>query len=126
MHNNILVCKMGLQGDGLAVISPFFTTTTAMNILDTYQKAGVIVMRIFRWNFQPHFFWGFVLTLQGIWWPPLFAAGIAATMIKEALDLRSKKHWCWIDFGCGIVGSIAALIFLCFEPLAKLTSTPIG
>jgi len=69
-------------------------------------------MSIFRWDFQLHFFWGFVLTLQGVWWPPFFAAGIAVTVIKEALDLWSKKHWCWDDFRCGILGSISALIYL--------------
>ena len=71
-------------------------------------------MQIFRWDFQLHFFWGFVLTLLGVWWTPFFAAGIVVTVIKEVLDLWSKKHWCWGDFGCGISGSISALIYLNF------------
>jgi len=83
-----------------------------MNILKTYQKAGIFIMLIFRWDLQLHFFWGFVLTLQGVWWTPFFAAGIAVTVIKETLDLWSKKHWCWGDFWCGIWGSISALIYL--------------
>lgn len=83
-----------------------------MDLLQTYQKAGNRVMRIFRWDLQLHFFWGFVLTLLGIYWSPLYAAGIFVTVIKEALDLWSKKHWSWSDFWCGITGSISALLYL--------------
>ena len=71
-----------------------------MDLLQTYQKKAISVMRIFRWDLQLHFFWGFVLTLLG--------AGVGVTLIKEALDLWSKGRWSWDDVWCGLVGSGAA------------------
>lgn len=83
-----------------------------VSILSTYLKAGTVVMRIFRWDLQLHFFWGFVLTLLGIFWPLLYGAGFAVTIIKESLDLWSKGHWSWGDFWWGCIGSGAAVLFL--------------
>lgn len=83
-----------------------------MSLLSSYQKAATVVMRIFRWDLQLHFFWGFVLTLNGVFWPPLYGAGFAVTIIKEALDLWSKKRWSWDDVWWGFTGSGLALVFL--------------
>lgn len=69
-------------------------------------------MNICRLDLQVHFFWGFVLTLAGIYGPPLFSAGIAVTVIKEALDLWSKGHWSWGNFWFGLAGSFLALAFV--------------
>ncbi len=83
-----------------------------MTLFHKYQKAGIIVTRIFRWDLQLHFFWGFALTLLGVYWLPLYSAGIAITVIKESLDIWSKGYWSWGDFWWGIVGSVTALFFL--------------
>jgi hypothetical protein len=83
-----------------------------MDLLQTYQKKAISVMRIFRWDLQLHFFWGFVLTLLGVFWSPLYGAGVGVTLIKEALDLWSKGRWSWDDVWCGLLGSGAALAFL--------------
>ncbi len=69
-------------------------------------------MQIFRWDLQLHFFWGFMLTLGGVYWQPLLAAGIVITVVKEFLDLWSKDHWSWGDFWWGVIGSLLALLFL--------------
>ncbi|MCI5149195.1 MAG: hypothetical protein D3916_07390 [Candidatus Electrothrix sp. MAN1_4] len=83
-----------------------------MNLLQWYQRAALVVMRIFRWDLQLHFFWGFILTLLGVYWPPLYAAGIVVTVVKEGLDLWSKKLWSWDDVWLGIIGSLVALGYL--------------
>lgn len=83
-----------------------------MNLLSRHQQAGEKIMQIFRWDLQLHFFWGFLLTLCGVYWQPLLAAGIVITIIKEFLDLWSKDHWSWGDFWWGTIGSAAALLFL--------------
>jgi hypothetical protein len=80
-----------------------------MTLLTTYKKYGNLIMDIFRLDLQVHFFWGFFLTLGGIYWTPLFYAGFVVTIIKEALDLWSKGHWSWGDFWWGIGGSLIAL-----------------
>ncbi len=69
-------------------------------------------MRIFRWDLQLHFFWGFGLTLLGVYWAPLLGSGLAVTVIKEALDLWSKGRWSWGDVWWGVIGSALALIHL--------------
>lgn len=69
-------------------------------------------MRIFRWDLQLHFFWGFILTLLGVYWQPLYLSGVVVTLVKEALDLWSKGLWSWDDVGLGIVGSGVALLYL--------------
>ncbi len=69
-------------------------------------------MKFFRWDLQLHFFWGFILTLPGAYWPPLYSAGIVLTLIKEGLDLWSKGRWSWDDVWWGIAGSVLALIYL--------------
>ena len=84
----------------------------AHDTLALYKRLAVKVMRIFRWDLQLHFFWGFVLTLTGALWTPLYGAGLIATLIKEALDLWSKGAWEWDDVWCGIAGCAAALGFL--------------
>lgn len=83
-----------------------------MTLIQEYQKAAVFVMRIFRWDLQLHFFWGFTLTLLGVYWLPLYGAGITITVIKELLDVWSKGSWSWGDFWWGIVGSATAILFL--------------
>ena len=83
-----------------------------MRVLKEYRKYGTIVMRIFRWDLQLHFFWGFILTLLGAYWQPLYSAGVVVTLAKEALDLWSKGLWSWDDVWLGIGGSGAALLFL--------------
>ncbi|MCI5142082.1 MAG: hypothetical protein D3909_10245, partial [Candidatus Electrothrix sp. ATG1] len=42
------------------------------------------------WDLQLHFFWGFILTLLGVYWSPLYASGIIVTIVKEGLDLWSN------------------------------------
>jgi len=69
-------------------------------------------MQIFRWDLQLHFFWGFILTLLGVYWQPLFLSGVVVTLVKEALDLWSKDLWSWDDVWLGIVGSGVALLYL--------------
>ena len=81
-------------------------------MLSEYKWAAVIVMRIFRWDLQLHFFWGFILTLLGVYWFPLYLSGIVVTLVKEALDLWSKELWSWDDVWLGIIGSIVALAYL--------------
>ncbi len=81
-----------------------------MNLLDWYKKAGAGVMTLFRMDLQLHFFWGFLLTLLGVFWYPL------VTVVKEFLDLWSKKQWCWFDFWWGMTGCAAAMLFLYFSP----------
>ncbi len=83
-----------------------------MNLLSMYQKAGIFVMQVFRWDLQLHFFWGFVPTLLGVYWWPLYGAGIAITVTKEGLDLWSKGCWSWDDVWWGISGSGLALVFI--------------
>ncbi len=83
-----------------------------MNPLERYQHWGELVMRVFRFDLQAHFFWGFVLTLLGVYWPPLYCSGILVNVIKEALDLWSKKLWSWDDVVLGIAGWLAALGYL--------------
>ncbi len=83
-----------------------------MKLLTKYLKSGNVVMRIFRWDLQLHFFWGFILTLPGVYWWPLYSAGIVVTIIKEALDLWSKKLWSWDDVWLGFIGSGVALVYL--------------
>lgn len=82
------------------------------DVLKQYQQAGKIIMRIFRYDLQLHFFWGFILTLLGVYWPPLFVSGFAVTVIKEVLDLWSKGRWSWGDFWCGVLGSMLSLAYL--------------
>ena len=81
-------------------------------MLKEYKKYGIIVMQIFRWDLQLHFFWGFILTLLGVYWQPLFLSGVVVTLVKEALDLWSKDLWSWDDVWLGIVGSGVALLYL--------------
>lgn len=81
-----------------------------MSFLEAYKNAERVTLLIFRWDLQLHFFWGFTLTLLGQYWAPLYGAGLAVTLIKEALDLWSKRCWCWGDFWCGIAGCGAALL----------------
>jgi hypothetical protein len=83
-----------------------------MKLLAKYLKSGDIVMRIFRWDLQLHFFWGFILTLPGVYWWPLYSGGIVVTIVKEALDLWSKKLWSWDDVWLGFIGSGVAFIYL--------------
>ena len=83
-----------------------------MSLLERYQHWGEMVMRIFRFDLQTHFFWGFALTLLGVYWPPLYLSGILVNVVKETLDLWSKKLWSWDDVVLGIVGSLAALGYL--------------
>lgn len=73
-------------------------------------------MAIFRLDLQVHFFWGLILTLAGIYWPPLLAAGIVVTVVKEALDLWSKGHWSWGDFWWGLAGSALGLFMIWLHP----------
>lgn len=91
-----------------------------MKILTQYIEYGVVVMRIFRWDLQLHFFWGFILTLLGVYWWPLYSAGIVVTLKKEAIDLWSKKLWSWDDVWLGIIGSVVALVYLYFLDLLHL------
>lgn len=83
-----------------------------MLIVELYQKIGLKTMAIFRLDLQAHFFWGFLLTLLGIYWWPLFASGVVVTLIKEALDLWSKRHWCWGDTWAGLLGCFCAAGFI--------------
>ena len=83
-----------------------------MNLLERYKHWGEIVMRIFRFDLQAHFFWGFALTLLGVYWPPFYLSGIAVNVIKEALDLWSKQCWSWDDVWLGIAGSGVAFAYL--------------
>ncbi len=63
-------------------------------------------------DLQLHFFWGFSLTLLGVYWIPFLLTGVIVTLIKELFDLWSKDHWSWGDFWWGIIGSGVALFFL--------------
>lgn len=83
-----------------------------MDLLAWHQRTGKKIMQIFRWDLQLHFFWGFILTLTGVYWTPLLTSGIVVTVVKEFLDLWSKDHWSWGDFWWGIIGSFFALAFL--------------
>jgi len=83
-----------------------------MSLLTTYRKYGEKIMDLFRLDLQVHFFWGFFLTLGGIYWPPLYSAGIIVTVVKEALDLWSKGLWSWGDFWWGLAGSFLGLILV--------------
>jgi hypothetical protein len=71
-----------------------------------------MIMHIFRLDLQVHFFWGLFLSLAGIYWPPLLAAGFVVTVVKEALDLWSKGHWSWGDFWWGTAGSALGVWFV--------------
>lgn len=88
-----------------------------MSLLTTYRKYGEKIMDLFRLDLQVHFFWGLFLTLGGIYWSPLYGAGIVVTVVKEALDLWSKGHWSWGDFWWGMAGSMLGLL------LAGVTGT---
>jgi hypothetical protein len=81
-------------------------------MLSEYKRVVVIVMRIFRWDLQLHFFWGFILTLLGVYWSPLYLSGIVVTLVKEGLDLWSKELWNWDDVWLGIIGSVVSLAYL--------------
>jgi hypothetical protein len=83
-----------------------------MTLLERYRRWGEAVMRVFRFDLQTHFFWGFVLTLPGVYWPPLCLTGVVVSLAKEGLDLWSKERWCWDDVCLGVAGSAAALVFL--------------
>lgn len=83
-----------------------------MTLLERYQRWGETVMGIFRLDLQTHFFWGFVLTLSGVYWPPLYLSGIVVNLAKEGLDFWSKKRWCWDDVWLSVAGSLAALGYL--------------
>jgi len=83
-----------------------------VTLLARYQRAAVVVMSIFRWDLQLHFFWGFILTLTGVWWSPLYSSGVVVTLVKEALDLWSKGEWSWDDVWLGLIGCVAAAGFL--------------
>ena len=91
-----------------------------MKLLQRYRRYAVVVMRVFRWDLQLHFFWGFILTLLGVYWPPLYAAGIVVTLVKEWLDLWSKKLWSWDDVLLGIIGSLVSLAYLSSQGLLLL------
>ena len=82
------------------------------DVLKQYQQAEKKIICIFKYDLQVHFFWGFTLTLLGVYWPPLFVSGFAVTVIKEVLDLWSKGRWSWGDFWCGILGSMLSLAYL--------------
>ena len=88
-----------------------------MSPLQRYKSYAVVVMKIFRWDLQLHFFWGFILTLLGVYWPPLYASGIIVTVVKEALDLWSKELWSWDDVWLGIIGSLVSLGYLYSQDL---------
>ncbi len=83
-----------------------------MTLLSTYRKFGERIMDLIRLDLQVHFFWGLFLTLGGIYWLPLLAAGAVVTAVKEALDLWSKGHWSWGDFWWGMAGSALGLLFV--------------
>ncbi len=83
-----------------------------MSLLQRYKSYAVVVMRFFRWDLQLHFFWGFILTLLGVYWPPLYASGIVVTIVKEGLDLWSKELWSWDDVWLGIIGSLISMGYL--------------
>ncbi len=87
-----------------------------MTFLATYQRYGKMIMELFRLDLQVHFFWGFILTLLGIYWTPLFSSGIVVTVVKEGLDLWSKGHWSWGDFWWGVIGSFMAMAFVWSHP----------
>ena len=84
-----------------------------MQLLATYKRIAHLVMRIFRWDLQLHFFWGFFLTLLGVFWEPFYISGVIVTIIKEFLDLWSKGEWSWGEFFCGMAGSLGGGVFLC-------------
>lgn len=83
-----------------------------MTVLERYQQYGSWVVAFFRWDLQLHFFWGFVLTLCGVYWQPLLFSGLLVTVVKEALDVWSKGHWSWGDFWSGVGGCALAGGFL--------------
>ncbi|AGW13590.1 hypothetical protein [Megalodesulfovibrio gigas] len=83
-----------------------------MTLLESYRKLGTKTMSVFRLDLQVHFFWGFILTLLGVYWWPLFASGVVVTLVKEALDLWSKKHWSWGDTWSGLLGCLCAAGFI--------------
>jgi len=80
--------------------------------LETHREFGRWIMRVFRWDLQLHFFWGFILTLLGEYWFPLTLSGVIATLIKEALDLWSKQEWSWGDFWGGMAGCGVAFLHM--------------
>ena len=49
------------------------------------------LLKVFRMDLQLHFFWSFVLTLLAVFWPPMLAAGLLITVLKEALDWLALK-----------------------------------
>lgn len=83
-----------------------------MSLVDEYRFYGKIIVDFFRWDLQLHFFWGFFLTLLGVYWMPLYFSSVIVTLVKEALDVWSKGYWCWGDFWCGIIGSALAIVYL--------------
>jgi hypothetical protein len=50
--------------------------------------------------------------LLGVYWLPLYGAGVVVTLVKEALDLWSKGRWSWDDVWLGIIGSGIALVYI--------------
>lgn len=74
----------------------------------------VSLLRVVRMDLQLHFFWSFVLTLFGVFWSPMLAAGLFITALKEFLDWVALKGWSWGDFWFGIAGALMALVFLHF------------
>lgn len=91
------------SGDGKSGVHP------GVHPLATFE-AGVL--KIFRMDLQLHFFWSFALTLCGVFWTPMLAAGLLITVLKEAFDWLALKGWSWGDFCFGIAGSLMALVFL--------------
>jgi len=83
-----------------------------MSKLQAYKRFEAWTMSVFRLDLQVHFFWGFLLTFLGVYWWPLLASGILVTVLKEALDLWSKNHWCWKDFWAGVLGCACAVGFI--------------
>ena len=65
-----------------------------------------------RTDLQLHFLWSFFLTTSAVFFPLMIWSGLIATLIKEALDLWTKKKWNWDDIAYGIAGWIFALFFL--------------
>lgn len=83
-----------------------------MTLLERYRYYGELIVNVFRWDLQLHFFWGFILTLGGVYWQPLLFSGVLVTLVKEALDVWSKGNWSWGDFWSGLGGCVLAIVFL--------------
>jgi len=100
------------QADCIRSGGGLFTRKKTWSLHAIYRKYGDIIMGMFRWDLQLHFFGGFSLTLLGVFWLPLLSAGLLVTAVKEAFDLWSKGRWSWDDVVCGVVGSALAILFL--------------